>query len=179
MTSSTSSTGKQPPMSWKIFFLRKKKKGSSPTVFKGSIYSSVKIRKWQSPICPEPQSAEPWSPKCRENKRLQNKTPDKNNTKLPKCHFNFPPFPRGQRVCGQDIKECCASSGQRGHHRPAEVGENQTGDSGGSLWLGCPQQTPAGPAEGRTAHPQQQQHRRCVWETHGRGEWRDIVRIVS
>lgn len=67
------------------------------------------------------------------------------------------------------------SSGQRGHHRPAEVRQNQAGGSGGSLRLLGAHQTPAGPAERRPADPQQQQHWRRVREAHGRGErthWR-------
>lgn len=66
---------------------------------------------------------------------------------------------------------CCVSSGQRGHHWAAEVGENPSWDSGGPLRLRCAHQTPAGPAERRPAHPQWQQNRRCVREAHGWGQW--------
>lgn len=74
---------------------------------------------------------------------------------------------------------CRVSSGQRGHHQPAEVGQNQTGDPGGSLRLLRPHQTPAGPAERQSVHRQQQKHRGRVRETHGRGETRKIYSRVS
>ncbi len=71
---------------------------------------------------------------------------------------------------------CRVSSGPRGRHQSAEVRQNQTRDSGGSLRLLGSHQTPAGAAERHTAQqPQQQPNRRCVRETDGRGEREESV----
>lgn len=66
---------------------------------------------------------------------------------------------------------CRSSSGQRRRHQPAEVGQNPTGDSGGSLRLLGADQTAAGPAEGRPAHAgRRRRRRRRVRDADGRGE---------